>query len=91
MGGPHPDRMNGGPGDDDISGGGFGCLRRLNDVCGNDRYGDEADFSTSTIAISANLENGTATGDGNDVLVGIENLTGSVQDDSLTATTMPIF
>ncbi|MGI8521044.1 MAG: calcium-binding protein, partial [Actinomycetota bacterium] len=73
------DRMDGGSGDDRISGAGFGCTKRS---CLNDR--DEADFSTSSVAITANLKNGTATGDGNDVLVKIEDLRGSAQNDSLT-------
>ncbi|CAN5632380.1 hypothetical protein BH20ACT21_BH20ACT21_18940 [soil metagenome] len=73
------DRMDGGPGNDRISGAGFGCTKRR---CQNDR--DEADFSTSSVAITANLKNGTATGDGNDVLVKIEDLRGSAHDDSLT-------
>jgi Ca2+-binding RTX toxin-like protein len=73
------DRMDGGPGNDFISGGGFGCTKRS---CRNDR--DEVDFSTSAVAITANLRKGRATGDGNDVLKKVEDIRGSAQDDVLT-------
>ncbi|MGI8519813.1 MAG: calcium-binding protein [Actinomycetota bacterium] len=80
-GGENVDRMDGGPGDDIINGGGFGCTEQSQN-CKNDR--DEADFSTSSVAITANLKNGTATGEGNDVLIKVEDLRGSAQNDLLT-------
>jgi Ca2+-binding RTX toxin-like protein len=43
-----------------------------------------ASYSVSTAAITASLADGSATGEGSDVLTGIESLTGSSKNDSLT-------
>ncbi len=42
---------------------------------------DMVDYSTSAAGVVVNLGAGTASGDGNDTLVGIENVTGSAFDD----------
>ncbi|WP_161141970.1 beta strand repeat-containing protein [Propylenella binzhouense] len=44
---------------------------------------DTANYAYATSAVTVNLSNGTATGDGTDRLIGIENLTGSGFDDRL--------
>jgi len=49
---------------------------------GND---DLVDYSTSGSAINANLLTGNTTGDGTDLLVGIENITGTSGDDTFVA------
>ncbi|WP_118132726.1 M10 family metallopeptidase [Oceanicella sp. SM1341] len=73
------DYMYGGTGNDELRG---------ND--GDDYlYGgdgtDEADYTYATGAVTVNLATGTASGaDGNDVLSGIENISGSNHSDSLT-------
>ncbi|MBR1257947.1 calcium-binding protein [Bradyrhizobium sp. AUGA SZCCT0240] len=45
---------------------------------------DVVDYSASSSAVTVSLEAGTATGHGSDTLIGIENITGSNQADSLT-------
>lgn len=62
LGGGGNDLMLGGMGDDLMDGGG---------------NRDRADFSTAAAGISASLLTGLATGDGNDTLVAVEELTGS--------------
>ncbi len=49
---------------------------------GGDGLGDEADYSEATAAVAVDLQAGTATGEGNDVLLGIERLTLSAFDDA---------
>ena len=74
------DTLYGGPGDDIIDGG------SPTDV---DREGrpldghDEANFSSSTSGVNVDLGAGTASGDGNDKLVRIEDVVGSGGDDVL--------
>lgn len=65
------DILRGGAGDDRLDGGtGFGD--------------DHADYSTATAGVTVNLANGTASGgDGNDVLVNIEGVSGSDFNDTL--------
>jgi hypothetical protein len=63
------DVLAGGPGNDTLDGG-----------TGN----DTADYSASTSPVDVNLASGTATGEGNDTLTGIENVVGSAGDDRLT-------
>ncbi|MFN3235370.1 MAG: beta strand repeat-containing protein, partial [Gammaproteobacteria bacterium] len=78
--------INGGAGNDTISGG------EGNDVLiggsGNDSINggddiDTIDFSSSSNAVTVNLKTKTATGDGTDTLLNIENIVGSDHDDTL--------
>jgi Ca2+-binding RTX toxin-like protein len=62
------DKLLGGIGDDTLDGG---------------TGTDTADFSGSPAAVSASLVDNTATGEGSDTLVGIENLAGSNANDTL--------
>lgn len=94
------DTIHGGAGFETIVGGGgndklFGDADRDNmfGSAGNDLIngggnapgvGDDANFWFASNPIVANLANGTATGEGNDELVGIEGLGGSGQNDKLT-------
>jgi hypothetical protein len=64
------DKLLGGEGDDQLDGG-----------IGNN---DMASYFDSTAAITASLADGSATGEGSDVLTGIEGLIGSDKNDSLT-------
>lgn len=67
IGGDGDDTLNGGEGDDRLEGG-----------AGN----DWASFEGG-VAVNADLTTGTASGQGNDILTGIENLRGSDSDDTL--------
>ena len=69
-GGAGDDTIGGGAGDDTLSGG-TGV--------------DTADYSAANSAVNVNLETGAASGgDGNDTLIGFENMIGSMHDDTLT-------
>jgi Ca2+-binding RTX toxin-like protein len=63
------DKLYGGEGDDTLDGG---------------LSTDTANFSESAAAVTASLVDNTATGEGSDTLVGIENLTGSASNDALS-------
>ena len=63
------DQVSGGAGDDELSGG---------------KGLDFANYYVSLTPVQVNLANGTATGEGNDTLGGIENIFGSLFDDDLT-------
>jgi Ca2+-binding RTX toxin-like protein len=69
-GGPGADKLFGGQGDDTLDGGGSDF--------------DSAAYSDSKTPITASLVTNTATGEGSDTLLGIENLTGGHKADSLT-------
>jgi Ca2+-binding RTX toxin-like protein len=68
-GGGGDDQLNGGPGDDLLDGG-SGI--------------DVASYASSASPVSVDLQAGTATGDGTDTLVSIENVTGSSYDDVIS-------
>lgn len=70
-GGAGNDVLNGGPGDDTLSGG---------------DGQDVATYETALEGIVADLLSGTASGEGSDLLAGVEDLTGSPSDDVLTGT-----
>ena len=75
------DTLNGGAGDDTLSGG-LG-----NDTLNGGTGTDTADFSDSATGVTVQLggnANGSATGQGTDVLTSIENVTGSAQADTIT-------
>ena len=87
VGGPGSfDRLSGGPGNDTLLGGAgsdFLLGGSGNDVLnGGDSY-DDASFEHSPNAVTADLTAGTATGEGSDTLIGVDNLTGSPHDDVL--------
>jgi len=63
------DTLDGGPGDDRLDGG---------------AAKDTGSFASSPAGVNANLTTGSATGNGTDTLVAIENLIGSPQADTLT-------
>jgi len=67
-GGAGDDSLNGGAGDDSLDGG-TGV--------------DTADYGTATADVNVNLMTGTATGDGNDVLISIESVKGGSGNDTI--------
>ncbi len=78
FGGANADQLFGGDGDDTLAGGAGNDT--LNGGAGN----DTADWSAATAGINASLVSNTATGEGSDTLVSIENLTGGSGNDTLT-------
>jgi Ca2+-binding RTX toxin-like protein len=85
-GGAGNDTLTGAAGDDSLSGGGDDDI--LTGGLGNDTIdggaGNDTVNYSSAAAVVANLALGTATGDGTDTLVGIENAIGSGFDDTIT-------
>jgi len=71
------ENVRGGRGNDTISG--FGGDDRLDGGLG----ADTADYGSATAVVSVNLMTGTATGDGNDVLISIENVRGGSGNDTI--------
>ena len=69
--------LQGGEGDDTLAGAGG------DDVLDGGGGEDKANYFTASGSIDADLAAGTATGQGSDSLPGVENVTGSPQDDSL--------
>lgn len=74
------DRIDGGAGNDVLSGG------PGDDVLNGGDGKDVATYETALAGIVADLQAGTASGEGNDLLVSVEDLTGSAGDDVLTGT-----
>ncbi|MEA2434716.1 MAG: hypothetical protein QOG54_2173 [Actinomycetota bacterium] len=79
-GGLGNDILRGLDGDLDILDGGLGD----DTIDGGPGFGDVASFSGSPEGVVASLSSGTATGQGNDTLVGLEGLAGSAAKDQLT-------
>jgi Ca2+-binding RTX toxin-like protein len=71
------DRLLGGPGDNYFVG------NAGNDVIKGKRGFDYADFRTSALAVAVDLAAGTATGDGDDTLSGLDMVAGTELDDHL--------
>lgn len=71
------DLLEGGGGDDYIDGGGQPASAP------GSLYFDVADYRNATSGVNVDLEAGTASGDGNDTLVGIEGAYGSAQADTI--------
>ena len=69
VGGSGVDILIGGPGNDTLDGG-----------IGN----DTASYANASSGVAVNLDTGTATGDGTDTLTSIENVIGSVHNDTIT-------
>ncbi|WP_417517094.1 hypothetical protein [Minwuia sp.] len=87
IGGAGADQLRGGKGDDSLFGG-IGTDRLRGDLGddlldGGEGTFDVADYFNAQQGISADLAAGTATGAGNDTLVGIERLEGGDFDDTL--------
>lgn len=83
---PGNDVLTGTPGNDVIDGlGGDDTIRGLggNDVICGGAGSDTASFAGSAALVDADLALGTATGQGSDTLIGIENLEGSAYSDKL--------
>ncbi len=76
-GGAADDTLVGGEGDDTLAGGEGG------DVLDGGAGIDKANYFSASGSIDVDLGAGTATGQGSDALSGVENVTGSSQDDSL--------
>jgi Ca2+-binding RTX toxin-like protein len=84
------DTLNGGNGNDSLSGG--SSSDTLIGGLGDDRLdggggNDTVDYSAAAGAVTIDLGLGTATGDGNDTLISIENVIGSGFSDSITGNT----
>lgn len=75
--------ISGGEGNDSLAGG-LG-----NDTLSGDGGTDTANYFGSATGIVADLADGTATGEGNDSLPGVENVTGSPHNDSLAGNSGP--
>ncbi len=96
-----PIRMFGGTGDDIFAGGSgndtfFGEAGDdlVGGIAGNDLLDggdgiDTADFSTASAGVNVNLAKGTARGQGRDLLLAIENVTGSTLRDRITGNAGP--
>jgi Ca2+-binding RTX toxin-like protein len=78
QGGAGGDTIEAGSGDDTLAGGDG------DDSLDGGADADTADFSGSAAAVTVDLANGTATGEGNDTLTDIEAVTGSANADTLT-------
>jgi Ca2+-binding RTX toxin-like protein len=74
LAGDGDDQIDGGPGDDELNGG-AGI--------------DSVSYASSKKAVTVDLVNGTADGDGADALSGIENVEGSGKSDDLTGNDLP--
>jgi Ca2+-binding RTX toxin-like protein len=90
-GGNNADLLVGGAGNDSLSGGGSGDT--LSGGPGNDTLdggssNDTADYTYATAAVTVNLAAGSATGEGTDTLLNIENVTGSGLDDAITGNSL---
>jgi Ca2+-binding RTX toxin-like protein len=86
-GGNNADLLGGAAGNDSLSGGGSGDT--LSGGLGNDSLdggssNDTADYTNAAAAVTVNLAAGSATGEGTDTLLNIENVTGSGSADALT-------
>lgn len=75
IGGAGNDDLNGGVGDDILFGG-----ANNDDIDGGDGV-DTASFSDATVSMDIDLQAGTASGNGNDLLTSIENATGGSGND----------
>jgi Ca2+-binding RTX toxin-like protein len=90
-GGSNSDKLDGGDGNDTLNGGSnsdvlIGGLG--DDLLDGGASNDTVDYTASVTAVTANLSLGTATGEGNDTLLNIENVTGSGLDDTITGNTL---
>lgn len=76
------DKLSGGPGDDLIDGSDVGLKPEWD-------ARDQVDYSTAAVPVTVDLAAGTATGEGTDTLVMVEDAVGSVHDDTLLGTSGP--
>ena len=90
-GGNNADSLTGGDGNDSLNGGGssdtlIGGLG--NDTLNGGSSNDTVDFTAAAGAVIVNLAAGTATGDGNDTLIAVENVNGSGLGDTITGSSV---
>jgi Ca2+-binding RTX toxin-like protein len=90
-GGSNSDRLEGGAGNDSLNGGSsadtlVGGLG--DDLLDGGSSNDTADYTASLTAVTVDLAAGTATGEGNDTLLNIENATGSGLADTITGNSL---
>ncbi len=78
FGGADNDTLSGGNGNDTLEGGAG------NDTLDGGTGNDTADYSASAAGVTVNLGSTSATGEGTDVLIGIENVIGSTRADNIT-------
>ena len=76
------DRLSGGPGDDVLDGDDLPTGDKLVDAAAAAGH-DQIDFSSAESPVVVDLAAGTATGEGNDTLLHIDDVVGSPQDDVL--------
>jgi Ca2+-binding RTX toxin-like protein len=84
------DTLNGGTGNDSLLGGGSADVLiggSGNDVVDGGSSNDKVDYSAAASPITVNLATGTASGEGNDTLLNIENVTGSGFADTISGNT----
>jgi hypothetical protein len=85
------DSLNGGDGNDSLNGGSssdtlIGGLG--DDLLNGGSSNDTLDYTAAAGPVTINLALGTATGDGNDTLLNVENVTGSSFEDTITGNTV---
>lgn len=90
-GGGSADKLDGGAGDDSLNGSGgsdtlIGGLG--NDLLNGGSSKDTVDYTAAAGSVAVDLALGTATGEGNDTLLNIENVTGSGFNDTITGSTL---
>jgi Ca2+-binding RTX toxin-like protein len=90
-GGSNSDKLDGGAGNDSLNGGSsadvlIGGLG--NDLLDGGSSNDTVDYTSSATAVTAQLATGTVTGEGDDTLLNIENVTGSGFDDAITGSSL---
>jgi Ca2+-binding RTX toxin-like protein len=86
-GGGSGDTLNGNAGDDTLLGGSSGDTLiggTGNDMLDGGAGNDKADYSNAAGPVTVDLASGAATGEGDDALLNIENVTGSAFDDAIT-------
>lgn len=85
------DLLNGGAGNDSLNGGGSSDTLiggPGNDVLNGGSSNDTLDYTAAAGSVTVNLALGTATGEGNDTLLNVENVTGSGLSDTITGNTV---
>ena len=86
-GGGNADKLDGGAGNDSLNGGSSADTLiggAGNDVLDGGSSNDTVDYTSSAAAVTINVVLGSATGEGTDTLLNIENVTGSAFDDAIT-------
>jgi hypothetical protein len=90
-GGSNADTLDGGAGNDSLNGGSSGdtLIGGLgDDLLDGGSSNDTASYAAAAGPVAADLALGTATGEGTDTLLNMENVTGSGFDDTITGNTL---